>query len=64
MPEALIQLLITAINNAASISSLIEKARAENRDITPQEEADVIMGYTQAHDAAIAAVEAAKAAGF
>jgi hypothetical protein len=55
-----ISLLLALINNAQGISSLITKAKAENRDITPEELQGVIDSDAVARANLVLAIAKAK----
>jgi hypothetical protein len=58
-----LSLLIALINNTASISALIQKAKGESRDITAAELQSVIDGDSLARANLVIAIATAKAAG-
>ena len=58
-----LQLLLTLMQNAANIASLIATAQAEGRDVTPAELQTLIAADAQALVRLVIAIAAAKAAG-
>jgi len=44
-----LNVLLTVINKAAELSALIQKARDENRDISPEEWKQLDLDQSQAH---------------
>lgn len=62
--ELLLQLLISLTGQIGPISDLLAKMNADGRTtLTPAEWATVDSSYTSGHDAAVAALAKAKAAG-
>ncbi len=55
-----IQLVLALVNQAGAISAVIQKAQAENRDLTPEELAGMVSADDSARAALVAAITAAK----
>ncbi len=55
-----IQLVLALVNQAGAISAVIQKAQAENRDLTPEELAGLVSADDSARAALVAAIAAAK----
>ena len=58
-----IELLIAIINNAASVSSIIANAKAQNRDVTMAELQSIIDSDSVSRANLVLAIAAAKAKG-
>ncbi len=55
-----IQLVLALVNQAGAISAVIQKAQAENRDLTPEELDSLVSSDDTARAALVAAINAAK----
>ena len=55
-----IQLVLSLVNQAGTISAAIQKAQAENRDLTPEELDSFVSADNTARAALVAAISAAK----
>ncbi len=55
-----IQLVLALVNQAGAISAVIQKAQAENRDLTPEELDSLVASDDTARAALVAAINAAK----
>lgn len=55
-----IQLVLALVNQAGAISAVIQKAQAENRDLTPEELANLVSADDTARATLVAAIAAAK----
>lgn len=58
-----IQLVLALVNQAGTISAMIQKAQSEGRDLTPDELNSLATSDDTARAALVAAINAAKAAG-
>lgn len=63
MTDLVLSLLIALLNNASSISALIVKAKAENRDVTPAELQGLLDNDALERAKLVVAIAAAKATG-
>lgn len=61
--DLVLSLLIALINQAATVSALIQKAKAENRDVTPAELQTLFDTDALARAKLVIAISEAKAAG-
>ena len=63
MTDLVLSLLIALINNAAAVSTLIQKAKLENRDVTPDELKALLDNDAVERAKLVVAIAGAKAAG-